>query len=127
MPRWRLITKHYLNCTINGERTEWEYEETNRDSGKRNRKRFQVPCFLDPDNPGDQTPPNSGVIYVAHEGSERPHDIVFFGDPTPDMEPMDDEAEAISKSLEAKWVHPIDSLPATGEYTEALLTKFTRD
>lgn len=110
MARWRLTGKHYLNVPDN----DWEYKETSRDTGRQATKRFPVPRHLDPDYPGDHTPPGSGEIIVCYEGKGQPADQVFYGDPTPEMEPLDDEAEALTKARRPHWQHPIDSLPAQG-------------
>src|SRR6266705_2613092 len=110
MARWRLLTGHYLNV----EGTEWEYKETDRNTGKQARKVFAVPLFMDPNDPSDHNYP--GEIIVANIADRAfARDIIFLGDPTPDMEPLDAEAEAISESLAPKWTHPIESLPDTVE------------
>ena len=110
-PRWRLMTSHYLN--VPG--TEWEHNESDRTTGKAVRKLYTVPALLDPRNPNDCNRDGDCVVTHAIEGlrNERT-DTIFLGDPTPDMESMNDEAEAISNSLKAKWAHPIDTLPANG-------------
>lgn len=120
MARWRLRNAHYLN--VPG--TEWEYTETNRETGKRGRKVFAVPLMLDTNNQADYNYPDE--IIVCHEGKGERKDIVFVGDPTPDMEPLDAEAEAISKSFESRWVHPIDTLPANGDYSQSLVKAFEK-
>lgn len=121
MARWKLTAAHYLN--VPG--TEWEYEETNRDTGKRGRKKFLVPMYLSPEDPEFQN--RDGEVVVAYEGSAERRDVIFEGLPTPDMEPLDDEARAISEAEMPKWVHPIESLPATGEhYSQSLLTMLER-
>lgn len=122
MARWRLLNPHYL--AVPG--TEWEYEETNRDTGRRNKKRFEVPLFLHPDNPSDQTPPGSGEIIVAQGEGVGSRDVIFTGEPTPDMEPIDEAAQKISDSLREKWAHPIESLPTTGDFSQSLLTVLER-
>ncbi len=114
MARWSLRNSHYLNVPGN----EWMHEETDRETGRRNRKMFPVPQLLDPNNPQDQNYRELGRIIVCHEGKGEPRDIIFLGEPTPEMEPMDQEAEEISKSLRAKWEHPIDTLPANGGMDE---------
>lgn len=118
MARWRLMTPHYLNIIDpdSGEPTEWVYAETDRTTGKARRKVYHVPQLLDPKDP---TQLNFGDdIVVCQEGKGEPKDIIFFGEPTPDMEPMDEEAETISASLQAKWLHPIDTLPINGGMNE---------
>lgn len=114
MARWFLRNAHYLNILDpdTGEPTKWEYSETDRTSGKARRKTYHVPQLLDPKDPSLCNA--DGDIVVCHEGKGQPRDIVFFGEPTPDMEPMDEEAEAISDGLKAKWAHPIETLPANG-------------
>lgn len=125
MARWRLKEKHYLN--VPG--TEWEHSETSQQSGKRGRRIFNVPRFLDPNDPADWTEvrldsrgqPVYGEIVVAYaDGKENPRDIIFTGDPTPDMEPLDDRAKEISGSFSKKWVHPIESLPSS--YSESIIS-----
>src|SRR5258708_30844440 len=111
MARWRLITGHYLNVLVDGEPVEWEYKEVDRTTGKQARKIFPVPMLMDPNDPADHNYP--GEIIVCHEGSCERRDVVFIGDPTPEMEPLDEEAEAISADLRQKWEHPIESLPST--------------
>lgn len=114
MARWRLTAAHYLN--VPG--TEYEYKETDRNTGKQARKVFLVPALLNPDDPSDCNYP--GEIIVCVEGKGQGRDIVFTGPPTPDMEPLDDEAEAISASHRPAWQHPIDSLPVNGDYSAQL-------
>ena len=47
-------------------------------------------------------------------------DSTLTGDPTPDMEPMNDEVEAISNGLkDNKCLTPIDTLPANGGMNDA--------
>lgn len=108
MARWRLSTSHYLSV----ENNEWEYNETDRSSGKQIRTRLKVPLQLDIDDPNcwNITYRNprgevvAGEVIVAHSGKEHlKDDILFVGDPTPDMIPIDDEAKAISKTFEKRW------------------------
>lgn len=114
MARWSLRNSHYLNVPGN----EWMHEETDRETGRRNRKIYTVPQLLDPNNPQDQNYRELGEVIVCHEGKGEPRDIVFVGEPTPEMEPLDSEAEAITASLRQKWEHPIDTLPANGGMNE---------
>lgn len=119
MARWKLTAAHYLN--VPG--TEVEFKETNRDTGRQARKLYEVPLLLNPEDPADHNYP--GEIIVA-QGTAQGKDILFVGEPTPDMEPLDEEARKISDSLRPKWAHPIESMPANGEtYSEALLRTFT--
>src|SRR5260370_20903891 len=95
MARWKLVTEHYLN--VPG--TEWEYKETSRETGRQVRRVFPVPLHLDPNenNIADHNYP--GEIIVCHVGKGQGRDIEFVGPPTPDMQPLDDEAKAISAKL----------------------------
>lgn len=109
MARWKLTADHYLNSPG----TEWEYKETDRTTGKQGRKVFEVPLYVE-----------EGSI-VCH-GVGQGGDITFLGDPTPDMEPLDDEARAISNSFRATWAHPINDLPTNGDYSASLVTAFEK-
>jgi hypothetical protein len=117
MARWRLKEKHYLAV----EGTEWEYKETDQASGRQGRKIFKVPMHLDPEIPSDCNYPGEIIV------SSRPHgkDYVFTGDPTPDMEPLDEEAEEISNSLRAKWRNPIEEINMN--YSQSLLDRIERE
>lgn len=120
--RWKLTAPHYLPI----EGTEWIHEETSRDTGKRLRKVFAVPLHLDPENPSDQNDRENGWVIVANEFDRaHPRDYIFIGPPTPDMEPLNDEAEAITEAAKKNWVHPIDSLPGQG-YGQSLLAEFEK-
>jgi hypothetical protein len=128
MARWKLLASHYLN--VPG--TEWEQRETSRETGKEVRKRYFIPRLLNIEDPGDWTEKYrndlgqvfGGDIIVCFAGRGQPKDIVFEGLPTPDMEPLDEEAEAISAQYRDGWVHPIESLPAQGDtYGAALIAK----
>lgn len=118
MARWRLMQPHYLN--VPG--TEWEYKETT-STGKQGRKMFQVPTYLNPNDGSDHNYP--GEIIVCYAGKGHPKDIEFVGPPTPDMEPLDDEAQAINAELAPSWTHPIDALPGNG-YSQSILRDFER-
>ena len=120
MARWKLMKPHYLNTVDN----EWEYRETSRNSGRQAAKRFKVPRYFDPEDPSDCD--RNGECIVSHEGKGMRGDHIFFGDPTPEMLPLDAEAEKISEALEAKWQHPIDSLPNSGDYSQSLIATFER-
>ena len=98
MARWKLKTPHYL--MVPG--TRWEYTENNRTNGRPERKLFDVPRYLHPEDLTDwnwKYDRDSGDIIVCYEGKGDPSgkDIVFKGKPTPDMEPLDDEAKAITE------------------------------
>lgn len=117
MARWKLINAHYLN--VPG--TEWEQREMDAQTGKSARKVYLVPLLLDPNNPADQTPPKSGETIVAHaDGKHERWDVIFEGPPTPEMEPLDEEAEAITEACRPSWVHPVETLNANGPQYDAM-------
>jgi hypothetical protein len=111
MARWLLKTAHYL--PVPG--TEIEFKETNRDTGRQAKKTFAVPLYLNPEDPNDWNTPE-GIIVA--QGRITGRDIEFTGPPTPDMEPLDDEAAAITEKHRHLWVHPIDSLE--GDYASQI-------
>jgi len=121
MARWYLREAHYLN--VPG--TEWEYKESDRETGRQARRIYPVPLYLDPKDPADLTDRENGWVVVSHRYDKaHPRDVVFTGPPTPNMEPIDDEAQAISQSYIDKgaWIHPIDSLNMT--YSQSILSEF---
>lgn len=121
MARWKLTDAHYL--AVPG--TEWEYKETNRETGRQARKVYEVPIYLNPKDQADWNYPRDEAIIVANKFDPAyPRDIVFHGTPTPDMEPLDDEATAISDAERSKWIHPIEALNMT--YSESRLSEFER-
>lgn len=116
-PRWRLIEPHYINVPTlpDGTRVEWEHRETARETGRTVRKLFQVPILLDPKDAADHNHP--GEIIVTHDVEDARMtrgDYIFIGDPTQGMEPLNEEAEAITETLRAKWINPIETLPVNG-------------
>lgn len=95
MARWKCLVGHYLYGHMPGdEKNEWMREETNRDTGRVARKFMKVPVYIDPKDPSCCN--RDGDCIVCHEGRGLPSDIVFEGNPTPDMQPIDDEAKALS-------------------------------
>jgi hypothetical protein len=121
MARWRLTDAHYLAVP----ETEWEYRETNRETGRQARKVYEVPLHLDPKNNADWNYPADEAIIVSNKYDPKyPRDHVFRGTPTPDMEPLDDEAQAISDAERKNWIHPIEALNMT--YSESRLSEFER-
>lgn len=127
MARWKLVTGHYLN-TVQEDPVIWEYSETSRTTGRPVRKKFNVPRFLDPREPGDWTnkwgfkDDQDGEIIVCQPGHGDPTDITFLGDPTPDMVPLDDEAKAISASFAEHWRFKAEGAPIT--YSQSLVDEF---
>jgi len=100
--------------------TEYIYTEVSRETGRQYRQTVKVPRHLEPKDPGDHNYP--GEIVVSNGKNAQLRDIIFLGDPTPDMEPIDDEARAISQRFidAGKWKKPLD-----GEgYGEDLIKQF---
>jgi len=129
MARWKLACAHYLNV---GSDSEWEYvESSGGKKGKQNRKRFIVPRFVDPRDPSDWTrswgrdADADGEVVVCYEGKGDSTDIVFQGDPTPDMIPVDDEARAISTSFEERWRYKPEG--AELGYSQSLIDEFQKE
>lgn len=124
MARWKLMTPHYLNTP--GE--EWEYTENDRTTGRPKRVKFPVPRLLDTKDPSCWTnrwgnkDNEDGEIIVCHEGKGEPTDMVFTGDPTPDMVPVDDEARAISATFEHLWQAKPENM--AGDYSQSLVDRF---
>lgn len=116
-PRWRLIEPHYILVPTlpDGTRVEWEHRETARESGRTVRKLFSVPILLDPKDPADFNHPGEIIVCRDIEGARMTRgDYIFLGDPTQGMEPLNDEAEAITDSLRQKWINPVETLPSNG-------------
>jgi hypothetical protein len=61
-------------------------------------------------------------VIVCHEGKGEDSDIVFIGDPTPDMLPVDDEAREITATFEVRWKAKPESM--AGDYSQSLIDKF---
>lgn len=121
-PRWRLVNAHYLSIDEfpDGTKVEWEHKETARETGRTVRKLFKVPALLDPKDPSDCNYPGEVIVAHAVEGCHNlRQDYIFAGEPTPEMEPLNAEAQAISDSLQSKWQHPIDTLPVNGGMSSA--------
>lgn len=117
MARWQLTEPHYLN--VPGTQTE------DRSMGDNNKKKLNSPLHLDPNdekqwNYREMIGPNimDGKIIVCHEGKGEPKDIVFLGDPTPGMLPVDDEAREISSGF--TWT-PTETLNEADSFSHRLL------
>lgn len=109
MARWKLMKAHYIRVGDPSD-TQWEYVETTH-TGKKGRHIFDVPRYLDPDAPGDKNDGDDVVVCLPGKGERK--DYVWPGPPTPDMEPLDEEAEKITAEMKQQWLHPIESLPVT--------------
>ncbi len=124
MARWRLLNAHYLRVPGN----QWEYKETDRSSGKQIRRAFDIPQLLNPNDPSDWNYKNGdeGEIIVANrESDDHTRDIIFLGEPTPDMEPLDDEARKISAGFADKWKYQAD--PLSPSYSQSLVDGFHKE
>lgn len=122
MARWRLMAPHYLNTGT----AEWEYNETDRTTGRPKRVKFAVPLYLNPHDPGDWTESwgstdNKDGQIIVRQGDGQPRDIEFTGDPTPDMVPLDDEAAAISAKFTEHWRYKPEGVVT---YSQSLVDEF---
>jgi hypothetical protein len=119
MARWKLTESHYLN--VPG--TKWEFTRVNQMTGRTQRHSFDVPVYLNPDLEIDWNyhEGNDGYIIVCHEGKGEPKDIIFHGDPTPGMLPMDDEAKAISAKFDWTPTRGTDEQSQMDSYSNQLL------
>jgi hypothetical protein len=88
---------------------------------------YPVPLFLHPESPNDWNYQDSrnddGEIIVCHEGKGLPKDIVFIGDPTPGMLPLDEEAEAITAKFGKNWTPTagLDDQSQSNSFSQKLL------
>lgn len=124
MARWQLTEAHYLN--VPGTMTE------DRTLGENNKKKLVCPRHLDPNQDADwnykeMISPNvmEGKIIVCHEGKGEPRDIVFVGEPTPGMLPIDDEAREISGRYNWTPTQGLDQDSQANSYTNQLLLGLT--
>jgi len=119
MARWKLMVGHYLNTDPPAE---IEFKETDRNTGRQARKVYKVPRVLEPKDPADHNYPELGEIIVCDGNDPQPRDIIFIGDPTPDMEPIDAEAKRISKSFQDSgvWTKKEEGL----DFGESLIKNF---
>lgn len=122
--RWKLAAPHYLNT----EGVTWLYTEMDRKTGKQKRVEFPVPLYLNPHDAGDwnytygTADDAEGQIIVCHKGKGDGRDIVFIGDPTPDMVPLDDEARELSATFADRWRYKPEG--TEGQYSQSLIDRF---
>jgi hypothetical protein len=111
----------------------WEQIETTV-TGEQVRKQYPVPKYLHPEDPKSWTVvttfdqagrPVLGDVIVAHAGTNQGKDWVFEGAPTPDMTPLDAEAEEISSHLTVKPGYG-DEIP-DGGYAGAVLESLSSE
>lgn len=122
MAKWRLVHDHYLNVSADqyGEKIDYEYAETDAQTNRIRRRSWAVPMFI----PRDSIVTNKQEDFDAYNGDVNHRPIVFLGDPTPDMMPVDEEATKISATFQAKWKHAIESLSGTmggGDFSASLI------
>ena len=120
MARWKLATSHYLNTV---KPAKWRYTHQDRATGENIEKEFIVPRMLDTNDPkcwtNRYTPIAQGYTDLTAEGEivvcapskGQPGDIEFLGNPTPDMIPLDEEAEVISASFQDHWAYKPEAIP----------------
>src|SRR5215472_9767619 len=125
MARWKLIEAHYLNA-VGKDQSAWESKETDRVTGRTARVVYNVPRLLDPKDQADfnyvSIDGGDGGIIVCHQGKGQPRDIVFEGDPTPAMEPLDDEAIEITEACRPNWHDPINEFSAMSRDERMLIS-----
>lgn len=122
MARWKLTEKHYLN--VPG--TKWEFMSTDRNTGRPVKKVFSVPLYIDPEDKDSWNYRGEGMfedgsVIVCHEGKGLPRDIVFIGDPTPGMLPLDDEAAAITAQFSWTPTQGLDDESQSNSHQQKLL------
>jgi len=120
MARWKLMTSHYLNTV---RQAKWRYSAIDQANGELLEKEFNVPRMLDVDDPkcwtnraevgnpvssGGNMTNADGEVVVCWQGKGLKTDIEFIGDPTPDMVPLDEEAQEVSDSFESHWAYKPD-------------------
>ena len=115
MARWRLTAAHYLNLDPS---EEYSYEETDRNTGRRNKQVFKVPRPLDPKDPRDCN--YDGEVIVGQGSGTMPKDYIFTGPPTPDMLPLDEAAQLLSDRESPKWINPIDGAAKRDDLGDAI-------
>lgn len=127
MANWKLVASHYLHLE---DQSYWEFKSTDRTTGRVKIDRIPVPTLLNPEDPADWTrlirsatdgivDKGEGIIIVSDGVEPMPGAKVFKGDPTPDMVPMDKDAEKKSAAHSNQWKHPIESLETT--YADRML------
>lgn len=119
MARWRLLVAHYLNTEPSAE---IEFKEVDQTTGRQARKVYKVPTLLDPKDQADHNYPQDGDIVVCDGNNPQPRDIIFLGQPTADMEPIDAEAIKITQQYidAGTWNKPEPGL----DFGESLIKTF---
>jgi hypothetical protein len=128
MARWKLREAHYIHAIRDGNRAEWVYKEINRVNGREIQKKFPVPMHLDPKMEIDWTHKpdhfEDGYIVVALAGTTDHKDIIIEKESvTPGMDPIDDEAKAISAEISKRYI-PIEGANPEQTYSANLLDHY---
>lgn len=122
MARWKLTEPHYLFLE---EPTRWEYIEIERVTGRPKRTQFVVPRYLQPLDPADWTVTRlkneDGDIVLCNGTNPGPGDLIYKGDPTPGMFPLDDEAKEISAKFSWTPTQGLDDSSQQESFSNKLL------
>jgi len=121
MARWRLTEPHYIYTDPD---TVWERIETDTETGRQIRKQYVVPAYFHHEIEADWTDKVEKAVFVCDGNNCQKRDIVFKGDPTPGMMPVDDEAKAITDKFKHKWNIPDTIKWGPGQYSSALADHF---
>lgn len=122
MARWKLTEPHYM---LLEEETRWEYIEIERVTGRPKRTQFVVPRYLHPLDPSDWTitrmKNEDGDIVVCNGTNPGPGDLIYHGEPTPGMLPLDDEAKEISNRYSWTPTQGLDDVSQGESFSQKLL------
>lgn len=109
MARWRLRQPHYLNTV---KPAIWRHEEQSQASGEKHEQDYIVPRYLDPGDPKQMSRDGEVVVCLKGKGEKGDWEVADETSVTPDMDPIDEEAQEISDRLAPNWAHPIETLPS---------------
>jgi hypothetical protein len=109
MARWKLSEPHYIDALPPDlDAVEWEYRETDRQTGRERRVRYKVPMYCERD------------VILSRPGTAQNGDYIYHGDPTPAMTPIDDEARTITDEASKTWPKVVDNFVVGQNFSEAL-------
>lgn len=111
-PIWRLRADHYLNVP----NTFFVQRVADEQTGEQIEHRYPVPRLLQLSDPKACNAGPETILVSTDKAAKliNARMWIFDGEPTPDMEPQNEAAEALSESLRHKWLKPFDELPAIG-------------
>ncbi len=127
MARWYLTAPHYLKLR---DPLKWEYTETSRITGRPRRVQFDVGYYVDPNDESQcQEKPSEwreqGRCWVSDGKDSKPGDIIFVGEPTPDMIPdpenLDDESHKITAFLKTRKWKDFNPADAMQSFSQAMI------